>query len=194
MTVLMERPRTQAVTGVSGDDIDAELEAAFASGSDGALRAAYDRFGRLVFSIALRSLDREAAADVTQEVFVAAWRSRHRYDPERGGLAGWLAAITRNKVVDEIRRRGRTVDTVHGDGFDVVELPHDIAAVADRMLVAEALDTLEDRPRQMVELAFLEGLAHSAIAEVTGMPLGTVKSDIRRGLHRMRRYLDGRHD
>lgn len=189
----MERPNTSSTPERQAQPAVDPLEVEFARGDALALHQAYDRFGRLVFSIALRSLDREAAADVTQEVFVSAWRSRHRYDPGRGGLAGWLAAITRNKVIDELRRRKRRVETTGTEGVELVELPLDIDAVADRMIVAEALDTLDDRPRRMVELAFLEGLAHSEIAEATGTPLGTVKSDIRRGLDRMRRFLDGRH-
>ena len=186
----MESGREPAV---AVDDADvAALEWAFARGEEGALRRLYDRYGRLVYSIALRRLDPEAAADITQEVFVSAWRAHDRYDPDRGAVAGWLVAITRNKIIDELRRRRRRVDTVSDEGVEVVELGADIATIADRMLVAEALKSLDARRRGLVELSFFEGLTHSAIAERTGTPLGTVKSEIRRGLERMRRYLDGR--
>lgn len=199
MTLLMEREQTGIDASSPQGRAESLIELAFAAGEEGALKAAYDQFGRLVFSIAVRSLDREAAAEVTQDTFVAAWKSHGRYDPGLGSLAGWLAAIAKNKVIDELRRQQRRVPLIPGDDPDIISLHVESQVgpdtgsddVADRMLVAEALDTLPDRARRAVEMAFIDGYSHGAIAEQTGVALGTVKSDIKRGLERMRRYLEG---
>jgi RNA polymerase sigma factor (sigma-70 family) len=90
------------------DDEDGELLIAFQKGRGDALSLGYQRYGTVVFTIALRSLGiRSDAEDVTQQVFVSAWRSRDTFDPDRGSLAGWLVAITRNKVADALRIRQR---------------------------------------------------------------------------------------
>src|SRR5215831_6135197 len=87
---------------------DEEVAAAFSGGHPDALALVYERFGPLVYSIALRSLDaRSDAEDVTQQVFISAWRSRGRFDRGRGTLGGWLVTITRNKVADALRARQR---------------------------------------------------------------------------------------
>ncbi len=191
VTLLMEKPDTRTDDSTLESERERHIEEQFSAGAEPALEMAYARYGRLVYSVAARSLDRDAAADVTQETFVAAWRAHHRFDRDRGSLAGWLVAIARNKVIDEIRRRARRPMVVRDEtGVEPAAPESDIEAMADRMLVAEALDTLPERARLSVELAFLEGYSHAAIADHTGMALGTVKSDIRRGLDRMRRYLE----
>jgi RNA polymerase sigma-70 factor (ECF subfamily) len=92
------------VDGASDEDVSS----AFSNGHPDALALAYGRFGPLVYSIALRSLSAKPdAEDVTQQVFVAAWRSRESFDPKRGTLGGWLVTITRNKVADMLRERQR---------------------------------------------------------------------------------------
>lgn len=135
-----------------------------------------------------------AAADLTQEVFLAAWRARDRFDPKRGPLAAWLVGIAKNKIIDAYRKGGRQVPVIRdSEGTTVERLSDDQAPLdqlADRLLITEALKTLPERPRQIVQMAFLEELTHEQIAERTSVPLGTVKSDIRRGLARLRRYLE----
>lgn len=181
-------------------DDPSALPQRFAAGDAGALEAVYAEHGALVYSFCRRSLDPARAADATQDVFLAAWRSRERYRPEAGTLAGWLLGIARFKVIDILRADGRQPSLVADPqvtGEQVFDRSVDEAAVTDiaeRMLVAEALDALSDRAREMVRLSFFEDLTHAQIAERTAVPLGTVKSDIRRGLEQMRRHLGGLDD
>lgn len=166
----------------------------FVSGDDGALEALYKLYGTLVYSYCGRTLDAARAADATQEVFLAAWRSRERYRPEAGALAGWLLGIARFKVVDILRVEGRQPSLVpepYGSTSDPVVECADVTSIGERMLVAEAMSTLPERPREVVRLAFFEDLTHAQIAERCEVPLGTVKSDIRRGLEKMRSQLGG---
>lgn len=174
-----------------------ELERRFATGDDATLRLAYDEYGTLVHGLCRRAVGDAHAADVAQEVWVAAWQARATYRAGSGSLVGWLVGITRHKCVDHLRRLGRTPVPVAdrriaANGTAVAE--DDRAAVdrvAERLLVADALRRLAPRPRAIVELAFWSDLTHEQIAERTGVPLGTVKSDIRRGLRRLRRQLEG---
>jgi RNA polymerase sigma-70 factor (ECF subfamily) len=172
---------------------------AFAAGDQSALRELYDRHGTLVHSFCRRSLGAERAADATQEVFLAAWRSRARYRRESGTMAGWLLGIARYKVIDVLRADGRApmpMDTQEHDpgaeaGGDPVGGDGDLGRIAERMLLADAIDSLPERGRQMVRLAFYEDLTHTQIAARCDVPLGTVKSDIRRSLLRLREHLEG---
>ena len=183
-----------ASTSLENDDAETaaaldDLAHRFGAGSDGSLGELYERFGSFVFSLCRRSVDEATAADITQEVFVAAWRNRQRYDPNRGGLAPWLAGITRNKIIDQFRsteRESRRVERVKSAGPASATELEDVSL---RMLLVDALDTLSPRARTIVDLAFFEELTHVEIAARTGIPLGTVKSDIRRSLERLRNQL-----
>jgi len=182
---------------VRDDDVSlaSALEADFALGAEHVLKAAYDNYGSFVYSLCRRSVDDAAAADITQEVFIAAWRNRHRYDTQRGGLGSWLAGITRNKIIDHFRAAGREdrrVDKAKSELRPSEPTQQDIDAIAQRMLLADAMDDLPTRSRDVISLAFFDDLTHVEIAERTGIPLGTVKSDIRRGLERLRHGLGDR--
>ena len=171
-----------------------ELELSFADGGDTAVRSAYDRYGSLVYTFCRRTVGHHDAAEVTQDVFVAAWRSQGSYDSSRGGLGGWLMAIARNKVIDHLRRQGRQPEIDPGeDGAEMAGARTDgVGMIADRMLLTEALSELAPRARRVVELAFFHDLTHEQIAEKTLLPLGTVKSDVRRSLPTLQRALSGR--
>ena len=193
-TLVHKRSTRRYPAPVAGRELRAvdPAEAAFARGDADALKIAYDAHGSLVYTYCKRSLGAEQAKDVTQEVFLAAWRARERFDSERGSLAGWLMGIAKNKVIDHIRMTGRRISTVGGtDMVEVASSAEHVTALADRMLVSDAIQSLPERSRTVVELAFFEDLTHAQIAERTDLPLGTIKSDIRRGLARMRRHLEG---
>ena len=135
---------------------------------------------------------------MTQEVFVSAWRGRDQFDPERGNLAQWLVGITKRRIIDHLRSEGRHANRrADEEAAPVSAHTSDEAHVhqmADQMLVAEGLAQLGDRAREVIELAYIHDLTHQEIAERTGLPLGTIKSDIRRGLKRIRTHLEPRHD
>jgi RNA polymerase sigma-70 factor (ECF subfamily) len=177
-----------------GDGGDEHLAAAWAAGADDALRRVWDRYGRLVHTFCVRSLaDRELAADCAQETFVSAWRSRDRFDPGRGSLPAWLLGIARHRVHDAYRANARVPlpDDRAPDESPTADTDAEATRLVERLLVADSLTTLGDRPRQVVELAFYSGLSQSEIADRLALPLGTVKSDMRRALRRLRDVLEG---
>jgi RNA polymerase sigma factor (sigma-70 family) len=175
------------------DQEDATAGAAFSQGRSDGLRLAYERFGGLVYTLALRRLDNAAEAeDITQQVFVAAWRGRAGFDPDRGTLAAWLVAITRNKIADALRSRQRDqrmlAQMTSGATVTVSAAEPDLAV--DRVVLADELARLPDGQRLVMVLAFYSDLTHEQIAGALRMPLGTVKSHIRRGLARLRSRLE----
>ncbi|MDW3218066.1 MAG: sigma-70 family RNA polymerase sigma factor [Acidimicrobiales bacterium] len=170
-----------------------EVDAAFARGGDDALRRAYDAHGSLVYTLCSRALGPERANDATQEVFLSAWRARDRFDPSKGNLAAWLTGIAKNRIIDAIRAEKRHADRRAPESSDELPTESDTESLGDRMLVADALRSLPERPRQILTLHYFEDLTHPQIAERTNLPLGTVKSDIRRGLARIRQHLEQQH-
>ena len=174
------------------DDPDveaADLAVRLRSGDREALAEMYRRWSPLVHTIALRSLGtREDAEDVTQQVFVRAWRGRETFDPDRGALAGWLIGITRRQVSDRLSSRVRDLRAAERAGRAVRPDPApEPDRVVDAVVVADELGRLTPQVRAVVRLAFFDDLTHQQIAAVTGLPLGTVKSHLRRGLDRLRR-------
>jgi RNA polymerase sigma factor (sigma-70 family) len=177
----------------ASDPSTCELAARFARGDPAALREAYDQHGSAVYGVALRALGaHHDAEDITQQVFVRAWRGRHTFDPARGPLGGWLVGITRRQIADRFsaRSRERTMTDRAGQAAAPVPPPPD-QIVVDAVVVAAELNLLPPRMRTVLQLAFFDDLTHQQIAAVTGLPLGTVKSHVRRGLERLRRRWQG---
>ena len=165
------------------------MERRFAAGDPAALRETYDRYSAAVYAVALRALRaHHDAEDVTQQVFVRAWRGRGTFDPERGALGGWLIGITRRQVSDRLSGRIRELEAADRAGRTVRnEPPPELDRIVDAVVVADELDKLAPHVRTVVRLAFFDDLTHQQIAAVTGLPLGTVKSHLRRGMDRLRR-------
>ncbi|MEV6651477.1 sigma-70 family RNA polymerase sigma factor [Streptomyces sp. NPDC051219] len=163
-------------------------------GDEQAFAAIYHRWGAMVHTMATRSLgDAKEAEDVTQQVFLAAWRGRAGFRPERGPLGAWLVGITRRKIVDALAARTRRTEIA---GAVAAEMPvtgrpeATPEAVLDRVLVADELRRLPPAQREILGLAFYGDLTQVQIAQRTGLPLGTVKSHARRGMHLLRRRIE----
>lgn len=177
-------------------DDGTELAGRFVRGEERALADVYGRWSSLVYSLALRSLgDVPDAEDATQRVFVKAWQSRERYDPSRASLSAWLVGITRNVIADahEARTRERSITEQLTAITASDEAPAPDVALADRLVVADEMARLEPVPRKVVELAFFDDLTHTQIADRLGLPVGTVKSHIRRSLARLRDRMEVSH-
>jgi len=147
-----------------------------------------------VHGLAVRALGvSEDAEDVTQQVFVAAWTGRHTYRRATGPLPAWLVGIARHRIADAFARRQRERRSAEAAVVAVVAEPttvaHDVHA-DDRLVLLEELSRIGQPQRGIMELAFFHDLTHEQIAERTGLPLGTVKSHIRRTLVRLRARLE----
>ncbi|WP_434970245.1 RNA polymerase sigma factor [Microbacterium sp. bgisy207] len=174
------------------DEEHLELSDRFRAGDERALAHMYERWSAVVYTIALRSLgDRLDAEDVTQKTFVSAWRSRDTFDPSRSMLSTWLVSIARRRIADAHEARSRAArlqqELERVAGPDVASADVDLG---DSLLLAEEIDLLEPDAKAVVKLAFYDDLTHQQISERLGMPLGTVKSHIRRSLSRLRDRLE----
>ena len=170
-----------------------ELLHATARGDRAAFALLYRRTSATLFGIAIRIAGRrDIAEDALQECFVAVWRRAADYDPTRGTAMSWLIGIVRNAAIDRLRRRG-----TRPEGYAAPEeLLSRIAATdstergAELRALEACLGELDDRPRQAVLLAYVHGLTREELATQLAVPLGTVKSWIRRSLERLKRCLD----
>ena len=203
--VALNRPAVGSVRSVdsvpetrnSVEPDDAEVGRRFAAGDEQALAWAYERWAGQVHGMAVRAFGPGPdAEDVTQQVFVAAWTGRARFRPSESPLPAWLVGICRHKIADAWARRDKqrreaeaAVSEAKATTAGGTEPAVD-TAVADRMLVLDELERLGQPQRGIIELAFFEDLTHAQISERTGIPLGTVKSHIRRTLERLRTRLE----
>ena len=209
MTGLLARPvaglgSVRGVTSDPGpaprgavDPDDAEVGRRFAAGDEQALALAYERWAGQVHGMAVRAFGPGPdAEDVTQQTFISAWTGRARYRPDQGPLPAWLTGVCRHKIADAWARRDRQRREAEAAVSEAEAAPSRGSApgvdtaIADRMLVLDELDLLGQPQRGIIELAFFADLTHAQIAERTGIPLGTVKSHIRRTLERLRTRLE----
>lgn len=160
--------------------------AAFAAGADGSLELVYRDAAALVYTLAVRALgDTHEAEDVTQQTFVSAWRARATFDPARGEVRGWVVGIARRRIADALEKRARErrkVDAVRA----IAAEPASVDTELDGVLLSYELETLGDPRRTIMALAFMDGRTHEQISTQLNMPLGTVKSHIRRSLITLR--------
>jgi RNA polymerase sigma-70 factor (ECF subfamily) len=161
-----------------------------AAGDEDAMAVVFDRYSRIVYSVSLRVLrDPGAAEDVLQEIFMQIWRKPESFLSTRGSLGGWLAVVARNRSIDAIRRRKPS------DSVDDIALASsfNLAEESERNIMMQrarvAIQTIQPDQRKAVEMAFFDGLTHAEIAEMTGEPLGTVKTRIRTGLLALRKAM-----
>ncbi|HEX2287380.1 MAG TPA: sigma-70 family RNA polymerase sigma factor [Gaiellaceae bacterium] len=170
---------------------DGELISRVGNGDRSAFEALYRRYSRPVFGLALRRLgDRGRAEDAVQETFASVWRAARSYRPERGPGAPWLYAVARNAIVDNGRVR-REPPVERADEHSDEETPADRAEsgwVAWR--VHRSLAELPENERMVIELAYWGGRSQSEIADLLGVPLGTVKTRTRTGLARLADMLE----
>ncbi|HEX9229933.1 MAG TPA: RNA polymerase sigma factor [Arthrobacter sp.] len=175
---------------------DAGLNESFAAGDEAALAEAYRQFSPLVHTLALRSLrDSSAADDVTQEVFIRVWRSRSAFDPGKARLPAWIVGITRNVITDaqaaSVRETRKVLAAVERSPDPEDPAGHAAAEVlADRLLLDGELERLGEPQGSILKLAFYDDLTHSQISQKLDLPLGTVKSHIRRSLSQLRSRLE----
>lgn len=169
---------------------DGTLLALAGQGDENAMGALFDRYSRLVYSVALRVLrDPGAAEDVLQDVFMQVWRKPETMVVNRTTMCAWLALLARTRSIDTLRRQ-RSSEVV-----DELVLPGDadVSEVSERAYVMERARAVMQRlpvdQRKTLEMAFFDGLTHSEIADTTGDPLGTVKSRVRTALLSLRRAM-----
>ena len=159
------------------------------NGDRGAFRLLYDRWGKRLYGIALR-ITREAAlaADATQDAFVQIWQQAHRFDPDRGSAESWLIGIVRYRALDLIRHPSREIPGYEAEDRED-ESPDALSrlvSTAEGAALHRCLGELGEDRRRLVVLAFVDGLSHSELAQRMSVPLGTIKSWIRRSLISLR--------
>ena len=167
---------------------DALLLVRIHNGDEQAMAALYDRYSKIVYSVALRVLrDTAGAEDVMQEVFMQVWRTPNSFVSTKGSLGGWLAVVARNRAIDTLRRKRPSEEIEEVSLASSFNLAED----SERNLLMEraraAVVLLPPEQRKMLEMAFFDGLTHAEIAEMTGDPLGTVKTRIRSALITVRK-------
>jgi RNA polymerase sigma factor (sigma-70 family) len=172
----------------------ARLVPAIATGDRGALAEVYDRTSGKLFGICLRLLgNRAEAEDVLQDVYVTLWRKASQFDMAKASPITWLSVMARNKAIDRLRQRRDGHDDLGAAANVVDDAPSSFEIVSHHQQVsrlADCLDELDERSRAMIRAAFLDGQTYSLLAERESVPLGTMKSWIRRGLQHLRGCLE----
>jgi RNA polymerase sigma-70 factor (ECF subfamily) len=174
----------------------ATLVEGMCAGNEGALEAVYEATVGNLYALASAILrNTHDAEDVVCATYAQAWENASRFDQARGSTLGWLLMICRSRALDLLRRRRTQTQSLSGawlDSQDADEVGADdlISLMQQRSRVHEALAQLTTERRHLVSLAFLRDLTHQEIAAATGMPLGTVKSHLRRAFAQLREYLE----
>jgi RNA polymerase sigma-70 factor (ECF subfamily) len=164
-----------------------------------ALNELYDRYNRLVFSVACAIVgDKNLAEEITLDVFVQVWKHAGTYQPERAKVSTWLIAIARHHAIDILRwQKSRPeTDTLNWDGISLQDGPaahnveENVELSAQREQIREALGQLPDEQREVLVLAYFRGYTQAQISEALQQPLGTVKTRIRLAMQKLRKLLD----
>lgn len=178
---------------------DFDLMQEISSGNGAALGELYDRYSRLVFSVAYGVVqNRETAEEVTLDIFTRAWEKGSAYDPQRGKVSTWLTRMTRNQAIDQLRRE--KVRPLH-NSINWADVTHEPVAEKnppettvhlsmEQQRVRAAVAGLPPQQQEVLALAYFNGLSHSEIAQRLDLPLGTVKGRIRAGMQKLRAFLE----
>ncbi|MBV9249112.1 MAG: sigma-70 family RNA polymerase sigma factor [Acetobacteraceae bacterium] len=181
-----------AASRTGGSDQASRLLHRCADGNRAAFRALYDLWGARLYGIALRITRQPSlAADATQEAFVQIWQRARDFDPARGNAEAWLISLVRYRALDIVRRNSREVPGYEAPDTED-ESPNALSrlvSTAEGAALHRCLRQLETGRRRLVVMAFVNGLSHGELAQRLGMPLGTVKSAIRRSLIALRECL-----
>lgn len=168
------------------DPTDEQLIARMAGGDEQALRELHGRYARYFYALARRILGPHGDHEEhVQDAFMNAWRAAGRFDPSIAGAKTWLVTIAQRRLLQA--RRDRPRETLPLEEWDA---PTPAGGQLDRIMVERAVDVLEPDQRRLIELAFFQGHSHQEVADLTGVPLGTVKTRIRSALARMREHLE----
>ena len=173
---------------------DEELMPLIGAKDPEAFEVFYDRHGGVAYSLAYRIVgERAAAEDVTQEAFISLWRSGARFDSTRGSVRSWMLSIVRNRAIDQLRSKaGKAPKLAFDDDLILEQRPapeqteQEALALETASEVRGALGTLPNDQSKVIQLAYFGGFSHSEIAEMLGVPLGTVKGRMRLGLEKIR--------
>jgi RNA polymerase sigma-70 factor (ECF subfamily) len=164
-------------------------------GNEQALESLYEATVGKLYALAWAMLRHaQDAEEVVCETYAQAWETAASYDPGRASAIGWLLMMCRSRALDLLRKRAVRGQTLEGTGLEPVDEPPPpeelLSLMQQNSRVHAALCSLSTERRQLVSLAFLRDLTHQQIAEITGTPLGTVKSHLRRALAQLREYLE----
>ena len=184
----------------AGPDVpdDEGLIRLIAGGQPAALSLLYDRYGRLVFSLAFQvTSDAAVAEEITQEVFLQIWNKANTYQAAQGKVTTWITSVARHRAIDSLRRKGARPEGHQVDFEDSEERELvDPAGVEDQVdlsqrsqAVRQAMAQLPPEQQKALALAYFQGLTHQEIAELTGEPLGTVKTRIRLAMLKLKQIL-----
>jgi RNA polymerase sigma-70 factor, ECF subfamily len=194
---MLRAPITDPV--VLEDDI---LLKAIANGQSDALGTLYDRYSRLVFSLAYYIVNDEAVAEeVTQEVFLQVWNKAGSYQIGLGKVSTWMTSVARHRAIDSLRRRnvrpeGKRADLDDSDDpsdphwIDPLNIEAQVDLTIQSQVVRKAISGLPNDQQVALALAYFQGMSHQEIAEKTGEPLGTIKTRIRLAMQKLRQVLD----
>jgi RNA polymerase sigma-70 factor, ECF subfamily len=187
---------TRTASETKADDL--VLLVQISAGNSAALSSLYDRYSRLVFSLAVSlSGDEAAAEEITQDVFTQVWYKAATYQAEQASVATWLTSITRHRAIDRFRRQNVRPEghQVSWEEDPLMEISSDgsLEEQAESDLqgqrLHQAIGSLPDEQKRVLALAFFQGYTHEEIAQVCAEPLGTVKTRIRLAMHKLRQVL-----
>lgn len=157
----------------------------------------YDRYGRLVYSLIYRMVRNQAVAEeIVQEAFLRIWHRAQFFDPEKGSFSTWIVAVARNQAIDYLRSvtgrqwKGEVAMDVMDEPAHFTDIEEDLIQTDRVRQIRHAISHLKETHRQVIELAYFEGLSQTEIAERISQPLGTVKTWMRTGLKLLRDELD----